>query len=193
MRYKPQADRTVSYKLRQRQDPGWAAYRDSWADAARRTAIVFEVFERTRRHDGSLRAVQKAVRGWTRKLTPPEHRIRAKPMPSVEWEAAIAEALIWTLERELMRPLRFSRRPSGEIYGAELDVLVALFEVAVRTGLVPDRTLLRGKGTRQPGSARWFVSRIRRRRNLTKGEGVSALTANDIVVRQKLLNHQQRD
>jgi len=186
------ADRTVSYKLRQREEPGWAAYRDSWADSARRSVIVFEVFERNRLHDGSPRAVQKAVRGWTRKLTPPEHRISAKPMPAVEWGSGIAEALIWTLERELMRPLRFSRRPSGEIYGAELDVLVAMFEVAVRTGIVPDRKLLRGKGTRRPGSARWFANRIRRRRNLTKREGVRGLRACDIVAGQKRWNHQQR-
>jgi hypothetical protein len=112
-------------------------------------------------------------------------------MTAVEWESGIAEALIWTLERELMRPLRFSRQPSGETYGAELDVLVAIFEVAVQKGIVPDRKLLRGKGTRRPGSARWFVNRIRRRRYLTKREGVRGLTACDIVVGQMRWNRQQ--
>jgi hypothetical protein len=66
------ADKTVSYKLRQRRDTSWSGYRDSWADHARRSAIVFQTFERNRRHDGSPQAVQKAVRGWTRKLTPPD-------------------------------------------------------------------------------------------------------------------------
>jgi hypothetical protein len=112
--------------------------------------------------------------------------MKVKPMSSVVWESDIAAALIRALERELMRPLRFSRRPSGEPYGAELDVLVSMFEIAVREGVAPDRKLLRGKGTRQPGSARWFVSLIRRRRNQTKREGAPGLTAYDIVVGQKL-------
>jgi hypothetical protein len=83
------ADRTVSYKLRQREDLGWS---DSWSDPARRT-------------------------GWERKLTPAEHRVKPNPIPGVEWEYEITDALIRALERRLMRPLRFSRRPSGGTYG----------------------------------------------------------------------------
>jgi len=165
------ADKTVSYKLRQRGGPEGAAFRDSWADITRRSTIVSEAFEHNRRHDGSARAVQKAVRGWTRKLTPPEHRLKPRPMPPTVWENDIADALIEFLERELMRPLRFSRSSSGKTYGAELEVLVAMFNVAVKTGILPDRKLLRGKGTRQPGSANWFVSRIRHRRKQAKRNG----------------------
>jgi len=165
------ADKTVSYKLRQRRGPEGAAFRDSWADITRRSAIVSETFEHSRRHDGSPRAVQKAVRGWTRKLTPPEYRLKPRPMPPTVWENDIADALIEFLERELMRPLRFSRSSSGKTYGAELEVLVAMFNVAVKTGILPDRKLLRGKGTRQPGSANWFVSRIRHRRKQAKRNG----------------------
>jgi hypothetical protein len=113
-------------------------------------------------------------------------------MPLVEWEVDIAGTLIRVLEKELMRLLRFSRRPSGETYGAELDVLVGMFEFAVREGIVRNRKLLRGKGTRQPGSARWFVNRIRRRRNRTKYEGVRGLTAYEIVAGQRLRNRQRR-
>ena len=186
------ADRTVSYKLRQRRDPEWLAYRDSWADMFRRGAIVFETIERNRRRDGRRRAVQKAVRAWTRKLTPAEHRLSANPMPKVEWEYEIADALIRVLERELMRPLRFSRRPFGDTYGADLEVLVAAFDVAVKAGIFPDRNLLRGKGTRRPGSANWFVSRIRYHRNQGAHNGARNLTVDQIVTNQKLQNRRRR-
>jgi hypothetical protein len=154
--------------------------------------IVCETFERYRRRDGSALAMRKAARGWERKLTPAEHRIKPKLAPPVEWEYDIADALIKALERELMRPLRFSRQPSGEVYGPELDLLVAMFEVAVRTGLLPNRKLLRGKETRQPGSAVWFASRIRHHRDQAKYNGAWPLTASVIVAKQKRWNRRSR-
>jgi hypothetical protein len=164
-------DRAVLYWWRQRKTSQWEEFRKKWAEHTRRGRVSFDAFDRLKSKIGPQAAASKAGELWDKfiKRHPRDLRLKADAMPMLVWETRIGEVLIKELEKQLGRPLRFSRynEGAGPVGGPDLRLLGELFAVAKADRALPWE--LRARRARHlasavPGSEKWFAHMIERLR-----------------------------
>jgi hypothetical protein len=107
------------------------------------------------------RAAQAYLRNQPEHLTKEELTANVR-ITARHWDDCIADALIYSLEDKLGRPIVFRRNGNGFGRNYDLLVLEAFFRVAAeRARERPDT--IRYKQVRDIGSATWFASRLRTR------------------------------